>query len=88
MKEISELKNWFVREFSDEIVDVLERHNTAAASSAKEEAENPKEPARRSSRRGGRKRSRSGAAKSSDKAAEKATDKAADKATHKVADKA
>ncbi len=86
MGGITELKDWFVREFSDEIVDVLEQHNTAAAKTAKEEADNPKETPRRSGRRGGRGGARAGESKTSDKAADKTTDKTTERSSDKAAE--
>lgn len=86
MKAIPELKNWFVREFTDEIVDVLERHNTAAAKSdAEEEAESPKQASRRPSRRRGS--ARGGESKTSDKTPDKAAEKAAEKPSEKSSEK-
>lgn len=64
MKGITELKGWFVREFADEIIGVLEAHSALAsaeaeaeAASAAQKAEQPGEgPQRRSRRRSGRSR--------------------------------
>ncbi len=72
LKAIAELKTWFVREFAEEIVGVLERHATAARQSADEagsDAEAERRPSR-SGRRRGRGRSRS---KSRAKAAQKSS---------------
>jgi len=71
MKELPELKSWFVREFADEILGVLERHDaTTKAADEKADAEGTKAEgeAPRSGRRRSRGRSKASAeAKSSAK---------------------
>ena len=60
LKGLPELKDWFVREFADEIVGIIERHDAEVAEAAeKEEGEKSEKPKR--NRRGGR--GRSGAAR-------------------------
>ena len=57
LKALPELKAWFVREFADEIVGVLERHETATANEGAESSpgSDPDKPRRK--RRSGRSRS-------------------------------
>lgn len=62
MKGLPELKDWFVREFADEIIGVLERHDEAASAARDAESEDEEAKPRRS-RRSGRKRSGSSRAK-------------------------
>jgi ribonuclease D len=59
MKGIPELKNWFVREFADEIVAVLERHAAAEASQSEGDEHKGSEPGSGASRNG-RRRKRGG----------------------------
>ena len=63
LKELPELKSWFVREFADEILGVLDRQK-AKASAAKEAGEDAEPTPTRSGRRRSRGRSKSSAAKS------------------------
>jgi ribonuclease D len=58
MKDLPELKSWFVREFADEILGVLERHEVSSSAQDQAEGETaPDEGSRRSSKRSGRSRS-------------------------------
>ncbi len=59
LKALPELKAWFVREFADEIVDVIARHETATAEQPSESSQNPDpDPDKpRRKRRSGRSRS-------------------------------
>ena len=79
MKALPELKSWFVREFAEEILGVLERHEDQAATRDQTEAEESgASGTRRSSRRSGRSRSSraKGRAKAGAKAAAKADGRA------------
>ena len=58
LKALPELKPWFVREFADEIVGVVERH---AVEAAKQQAETTEEQAEKPKRKRRSGRSRSGA---------------------------
>lgn len=62
LKDLPELKAWFVREFAEEIIGVVEKHDTVSAAAEKEAEENPTEKPKRS-RRGGRGRSGASRAK-------------------------
>lgn len=71
LKGLPELKTWFVREFAEEILGVVERHDTdAAAESESESAEAASKPKR--SRRSGR--GRSGASRARARAARNKSD--------------
>ncbi|MCR9094656.1 MAG: HRDC domain-containing protein [bacterium] len=73
LKGLPELKAWFVREFADEILGVIERHDADVAAAAEKEAEEkPDKPKR--SRRGGRGRSGASRAKKRARRARKKTD--------------
>ena len=65
LKGLPELKAWFVREFADEIVGVIERHDTDVAAAAQEEDASGSDKPKRG-RRGGR--SRSGASRAKKRA--------------------
>jgi ribonuclease D len=85
MKGIPELKNWLVREFADEILGVLERHDSAAKISA-DEAVNEKSEAddgESAPTRSGRRRSR-GRAKSSSQSKAKPKAKSSPKTSPKA----
>ncbi len=57
LKALPELKAWFVREFADEIVGVLERHDADASQASENEAAEPDPTKPRRKRRSGRSRS-------------------------------
>ena len=72
LKALPELKPWFVREFSEEIISVVERHEVEMAASDEARELEPKPAKKKRSRRSGR--GRSGAArKARAKAARKAS---------------
>jgi ribonuclease D len=91
LKGLPELKTWFVREFGEEIIGVLERH---ASDRANDDAEGDDPPAeeegaapskRRSSKRSGRRSSKSSARR---KARSRSRSRASDKTPDKTPDKA
>jgi len=63
LKGLPELKPWFVREFAEEILGVVERHDSETAAADKEAEANPPSEKPRRSRRGGRGRSGASRAK-------------------------
>ncbi|MEM9174482.1 MAG: HRDC domain-containing protein [Myxococcota bacterium] len=73
LKGLPELKDWFVREFAEEIAGVLERHDADLAAAAEKEAEETPEKPKRS-RRGGRGRSGASRAKKRARRARKKSD--------------
>ena len=82
LKGLPELKDWFVREFADEILAVLDRHDTLAAARAAEEAASGKteddedsvKPRSKRARRSGRGRSGASRAKAKARRARNADD--------------
>lgn len=77
LKGLPELKDWFVREFADEIVGVVERHDADVAATAETEADSATEgesDAPKRSRRGGRGRSGASRAKKRARRARKKAD--------------
>lgn len=71
LKALPELKPWFVREFAEEVVAVIERHEADMAASTDDEEENRPAKKRRSRRSG---RSRSGASRAKARARRRAKD--------------
>ena len=68
LKALPELKGWFIREFADEIIDVLERHSSKAGS-AEEDGKDESKAAGRGSRRSRRRSGRRSAGGSSEEKA-------------------
>lgn len=73
LKGLPELKDWFVREFAEEIAGVIERHDADVAAAAEKEADEKSEKTKRS-RRGGRGRSGAARAKKRARRARKKSD--------------
>jgi ribonuclease D len=78
LKGLPELKDWFVREFADEILAVLDRHDAKAAEEAAagqaEDAEDAVKPRSKRTRRSGRGRSGASRAKARARRARNADD--------------
>ena len=72
LKDLPELKKWFVSEFAGEIVEVLERHDSEVEAAADTEGSEP--PKAKRARRSGRGRSGASRAKAKARRAQKAED--------------